>query len=57
MKEIKNRQAGDSRYIYGNELDKACFQLEMAYWDFENLNWRTIVDKVLRDRAFNIIKN
>ena len=31
MKEIKNRQAGDSRYIYGNELDKACFQLEMAY--------------------------
>ena len=57
MKEIKNRQAGDSRYIYGNELDKACFQLEMAYWDFKNLNWRTIVDKVLRDRAFNIIKN
>ena len=57
MKEIKNRQAGDSRHIYGNELDKACFQPEMAYWDFKNLNWRTIVDKVLRDRAFNIIKN
>ena len=57
MKKIKNRQAGDSRYIYENEFHKACFQLEMDYWGFKNLNWRTIADKVLRDRAFNIIKN
>ena len=57
MKKIKNRQAGDSRYIYENEFHKACFQLEMDYWGFKNLNWRTIADKVLRDRAFNITKN
>ena len=25
------KQTGDSRYIYKNELDKACFQHEMAY--------------------------
>ena len=25
----------DSRYIYQNELDKACFQYNMAYGDFK----------------------
>ena len=24
----------NSKYIYQNELDKACFQLDMAYGDF-----------------------
>ena len=41
----------DSRYIYQNELDKACFQHDMAYGDFKDLNGRTFVDKV-----FNIAK-
>ena len=26
----KFRETGDSRYIYQNELDKACFQHDMA---------------------------
>ena len=26
----KFKQTGDSRYIYKNELDKACFQHDMA---------------------------
>ena len=32
-KEIKQnfKQTGDSRYIYRNELDKACFQNDIAY--------------------------
>ena len=30
----KFKEAGDSRYIYRNELDKACFQHDMAYGDF-----------------------
>ena len=27
----KFKETGDSRYIYRNELDKACFQHDMAY--------------------------
>ena len=46
----------DSRYIYQNELDKACFQHDMAYGDFKDLNRRTFADKVSRDKAFNIAK-
>ena len=51
------KQTGDSGYIYKNELDKACFQHDMAYGDFKNLKRRTASDKVLRDKAFNIAKN
>ena len=29
----------------------------MAYGDFKDLNRRTTADKVLRDKAFNIVKN
>ena len=32
----KFKQTGDSRYIYRNELDKACFQHYMAYGDFKD---------------------
>ena len=31
----KFKETGDSRYIYENELDKACFQNDMAYGDFK----------------------
>ena len=51
------KQAGDSRYIYINELDKACFQHDMAYGDFKDLKKRTTADKLLRDKAFNIAKD
>ena len=53
----KFKQTGDSRYIYKNELDKACFQHDMAYGDFKELIKRTAADKVLRDKEFNITKN
>ena len=53
----KFKQTGDSRYIYKNELDKACFQHDMGYGDFKDLKKRTAADKVLRDKAFNIAKN
>ena len=49
-------QTGDSRYIYRNELDKACFQHDMAYGDFKDLKRRTAADSVLRDKAFNVAK-
>ena len=35
----------DSRYIYQNKLDKACFQHDMAYGDFKDLTRRTASDK------------
>ena len=33
----KTEETGDSRYIYKNELHKACFQHDMAYGDFKDL--------------------
>ena len=33
----KNKETGYSRYIYQNELDKACFQHDMTYGDFKDL--------------------
>ena len=32
----KIKETGDSRYIYQNELDKACFQHDIAYGGFVN---------------------
>ena len=43
--------------IYRNEIDKACFQYDMAYGDFKDLARRTASDKILRDKAFNTAKN
>ena len=53
----KFKETGDSRYIYQNELDKACFQHDMAYGDFKDLTRRTASDKILCDKAINIAKN
>ena len=53
----KFKETGDTSYIYKNELDKACFQHDMAYGNFKDLARRTASDKVLRDKAFNIAKN
>ena len=37
----KFKETGDTNYIYKNELDKACFQRDMAYGDFKDLARRT----------------
>ena len=35
-KELENlKETGDTKYIYGNKLDKACFQHDMAYGGFK----------------------
>ena len=52
----KFKETGDTNCIYKNELDKACFQHDMAYGDFKDLAGRTDSDKVLRDKAFDITK-
>ena len=51
------KQTGDTRYIYRNELDKACFQHDSAYAYHKDLINRTEADKVLRDKAYNIASN
>ena len=53
----KFKETGDTSYIYKNEIDKACFQHDMAYGDFKDIKRRTASDKILRDEAFNIAKN
>ena len=53
----KIKETGYSRCIYQNELDKACFQHDMAYGDFKDLNRRIAANKALFDKAFNIAKN
>ena len=40
-------ETGDTKYIYRNELDKACFQHDMAYGDFKDLVRRSQSKKVL----------
>ena len=49
--------AGDTRYIYRNELDKACFQQDSAYADHKDLINRTEADKVLKDKVYDIASN
>ena len=55
IKEFK--RTGDTRYIYRNELDKACFQHDSAYADHKDLMNITKADKVLRDKAYKIASN
>ena len=53
----KFKETGDTKYIYRNELDKACFAHDAAYSDSKDLTKRTVADKFLRDKAFNIAKD
>ena len=53
----KIKETGDSRYFYFNELDKVWFQQDKAYGDFKNLLRKTASDKILRDKAFDVVKN
>ena len=55
IKEFKRIR--DTRYIYRNELDKACFQHDSAYANHKDLISRTEADKVLRDNAYDIASN
>ena len=45
---------GKLDYIYKNELDKACFQHDMAYNKFKDLEKRTQSDIVLKNKTFKI---
>ena len=53
----KFKKTGDTNYIYKNELDKACFVHDAAYSDSKDLTKRTVVDKILKNKAFDIAKD
>ena len=53
----KFKETGDTIYTYKNELYKACFAHDVAYSDSKDLTKRTVADKILRNRAFNIAKD
>ena len=53
----KFKETGDTNYIYKNELGKACFAHDAAYSDSKDLTKRTVADKILKNRAFNIAKD
>ena len=44
-------EGGDTNYIYRNELDRACFQHDMAY-NFKDLKRKSYDDKFLKYKAF-----
>ena len=54
---IKWKIQGNREYIYKNDLDKTCFQHDMTYGKFKDLDKRTQSDKVLKDKAFENASN
>ena len=48
---------GKLSYIYKNDLDKACFQNDMAYNKFKDLKKRTQSDIVWKNKAPKIASN
>ena len=47
----KFREIGSLKYLYRNELDKACFVRDAAYSDSKDLAKRNILDNILKDKA------
>ena len=52
----KFKETGHSRYIYQNQLNKACFQHDMAHGEFKDFTGRTATDRTLHNKPFNIAK-
>ena len=55
IKELK--QTGDTRLLYRNELDKACFKRDAAYAKYKDVENRLISDQKLRNSAYEIASN
>ena len=53
----KFKETGDTNYRYKNELDKASFAHDAAYYDSKDLTKRTVADKILRNKTFDIAKD
>ena len=55
IKEFKS--TGDTRLLYRNELDKACFKHDAAYAKYKDVENRLISDQKLRNSAYDIASN
>ena len=53
----KFTETGNLKHLYRNELVKACFAHDAAYSERKNLPKRTISDKILKGRAYEIARN
>ena len=58
VKEFKNLEKQfNLKHLYRKELDKPCFAHDVAYPDSKDLTKRTILDMILKDRAYEIARN
>ena len=57
LKQLGVTYSACAPFTKNKELDKACFQQNMAHGDFKDLPKRTLADKALRDKASDITKN
>ena len=55
IKEFK--RTGDTRLLYRNELDKACFKHDAAYAKYKDVENRLMSDQKLRNSAYDIASN
>ena len=55
IKEFK--RTGDTRLLYRNELEKACFEHNAAYAKCKDVENRLISDQKLRNSAYDIVSN
>ena len=53
----KFRKAGNLKHLYRNELDKVCFAHDAVYSDSKDLAKRPVLEKILKDRAYEIARN
>ena len=53
----KFTETGHLKQLYRNELNKVCFTHDPAYSDSKDLAKRTISDKILKERAYEIARN
>ena len=53
----KFRETGNLKHLYRNQLDKVCFVHDAAYSHSKDLTKRTISDKILKERAYEIDRN
>ena len=53
----KFREPGNLKHIHKNELDITCFAHYSAYSDGKDLPKRTISDKILKDKSYEVALN
>ena len=53
----KFREADNLKHLYRNELDEACFAHDAACSDRKDLAKRTISDKILKNKTYEIVRN